>query len=505
MKSIKRTVFIIMSFVMTLILSSIFLNFFYINSLLEDFPFISNLHNFIILSLFIIIFLLSGIIIKIIAKDIPYMKKGFELLSKHDYNTDSLTDMKPLFKEEKEIQNTVSQVFKEHKFLDDVKRITGSGYILDEILESLFFHIRNVMRTDRIGVAFIDSATQKIVAEHGVISYGSILLGPGFEVPIDQTSLSELIKSKKPRIMNDIDFELKQRPNSPSLRLIKEEGINSNMIVPLIIEDGVFGFIFFSSIHKNNYDKSSLNLAVSIAREIAIVIDKSYLTKKMFATVTRSFADLVEKKDTETGDHLDRMTEYSRIITEGLLNHKDPDYKVSRAFVNKIRNNAAVHDIGKIGVPDEILKKPGKLTDEEWKIMKLHPNMGAEVLINLKNDLKIFNRDFYSTAVEIANCHHEKWDGSGYPNGLKGKEIPLSARIIALADVFDALTSKRAYKKDFGFDESLDIIRDGSGSHFDPLLVEVFMKKLPEIKKIYSRGSYTKAPVDEMKLQNSNI
>lgn len=496
MRSIKTTLFIIMTFVIALIFSNILLNFFYIQSLLKNNPFIATLYNVIIFSLFSIIFVLFGIIIKIITKDIPYIQKGFELLSRYDYNVDFLFNINPIFKEEKEISETVNNVFKEYKFLDEVKRITGNGYILDEILDSLFFQIRNVMKTDRIGVAFIDSASNKIVAEHGVMSYGKILLGPGFEVPIDQTSLSGMIKTKKPRIMHDIDLEFEQRPFSPSLSLIKDEGINSNMIVPLLIEDAVFGFIFFSSVHKNNYDESSLRLAVNISREISTIIDKTYLTKKMFATMTRSFADLVEKKDTETGDHLDRMTQYSTIIAEGLLNHPDKDYNISRPFVNKIRNNAAVHDIGKIGIPDEILKKPGKLTAEEWEIMKQHPDIGADVLLNLKNDLKIFNRDFYSTAVEIANCHHEKWNGSGYPNGLKGKEIPLSARIIALADVFDALTSKRAYKVDFDFDESVEIIKSDSGSHFDPVLVDIFLKKLPEIKRVYLKSSHIKDSKD---------
>lgn len=496
MRSIKTILFIITCIIIPLIIASIFLNYFYISSLLRSLPLILTLHNTLIISLFIIVFILLGILLKVINNDIPYMHTGFKLLSKHNYDANSLTNINPFFDEEKEIKETVSSVFKDQQFLDEVKRITGNGYILDEILDSLFLHIKTVMKTDRVGVAFIDSASNKIVAEHGVMSYGKILLGPGFEVPIDQTSLSGMIKTKKPRIMHDIDLEFEQRPFSPSLSLIKDEGINSNMIVPLLIEDAVFGFIFFSSVHKNNYDESSLRLAVNISREISTIIDKTYLTKKMFATMTRSFADLVEKKDTETGDHLDRMTQYSTIIAEGLLNHPDKDYNISRPFVNKIRNNAAVHDIGKIGIPDEILKKPGKLTAEEWEIMKQHPDIGADVLLNLKNDLKIFNRDFYSTAVEIANCHHEKWNGSGYPNGLKGKEIPLSARIIALADVFDALTSKRAYKVDFDFDESVEIIKSDSGSHFDPVLVDIFLKKLPEIKRVYLKSSHIKDSKD---------
>ena len=136
-----------------------------------------------------------------------------------------------------------------------------------------------------------------------------------------------------------------------------------------------------------------------------------------------------------------------------------------------------MHDIGKIGIPDSILLKPGKLDADEWKIMKKHAEYGADILKGSDSRL-------IKLSERIARYHHEKWDGNGYPYGLKGNDIPIEARIVALTDVFDALTSNRPYKKAFSVDEALNIIRKESGTHFDPNIVNVFIEILPEIIKI---------------------
>ena len=136
-----------------------------------------------------------------------------------------------------------------------------------------------------------------------------------------------------------------------------------------------------------------------------------------------------------------------------------------------------MHDIGKIGIPDSILLKPGKLDAEEWKVMHQHPIMGAEIIGKHENEL-------LETARIIALCHHEKWDGSGYPRGLKGEDIPLEGRIVAIADVFDALVSIRPYKAAFPLEEALRLMESQTGSHFDPVLMQAFRKALPEILRI---------------------
>ncbi|MCX7708995.1 MAG: HD domain-containing protein [Clostridia bacterium] len=434
------------------------------------------------------VMLLAVLLNKVINKGMTYMLQGFRMMNQHDYDPSGLPEMKTAFSEEKQVESLVTSVLEEQKFLSEVKAVTSSGYIIDDILEDLFYSIQATLKTDRVGIAFVDYHHHKIIAEHGISNYGSILLGPGFEIGLESTTLSKLIESKTPMVNNDLETELALRPESASLKLLRSEGIQSNMIFPLVMNQSVFAFLFFSSVHKNNYDEKSLQVGQNIALEIAALLDKTYLTKTIFSKITNAFSDLVDKKDNETGDHITRMVQYSVILAKALLTHTNPAYQVNRRFVRNIENNASVHDIGKVGIPDEILKKPGKLTPEEWEIMKTHSTIGGDIFAGLKESLKIFNRDFYRISEDIARHHHERWDGSGYPAGLAGHSIPLSARIVALADVFDALTSKRVYKGAFGFEESVEIINQSAGSHLDPELVRIFNEKLPEFKKVYEQS-----------------
>ncbi len=185
--------------------------------------------------------------------------------------------------------------------------------------------------------------------------------------------------------------------------------------------------------------------------------------------IIRRLGRAAEFKDNETGNHVLRMSHYARLIA---LAHGLGDETADIIF-----NTAPMHDIGKIGIPDSILLKPGKLNSEEWEIMHQHPVMGAEIIGQHENEL-------LQTARVIALSHHEKWDGSGYPGGLKGEEIPLEGRVVAIADVFDALVSVRPYKKAYPVDESLKIMEAAIGSHFDPTLMLAFQKALPEILRI---------------------
>lgn len=176
-----------------------------------------------------------------------------------------------------------------------------------------------------------------------------------------------------------------------------------------------------------------------------------------------------EYKDNETGLHVIRMSHFAREIALVL--------GMSESDAEELFNAAPMHDLGKLGIPDAILQKPGKLTPEEWVIMKQHTQIGAEILAGDKSSL-------LQLASSIALHHHEKWDGSGYPHGLIGESIPVEARIVALADVFDALTSKRPYKEAWTIDDTVTYIRAESGKQFDPIVVAAFEKALPKIIEI---------------------
>ncbi|MFH1153046.1 MAG: HD domain-containing phosphohydrolase [Pseudomonadota bacterium] len=179
-----------------------------------------------------------------------------------------------------------------------------------------------------------------------------------------------------------------------------------------------------------------------------------------------------EYKDEETGMHILRMSSYSELIA-GAMN-------LDKTEVALIRTSSPMHDIGKIGIPDGILLKPGKLTPGEWETMKTHTLIGKKILDNGKSD-------YLLKGSCIAFSHHEKWDGSGYPQGLSGTDIPLAGRICAVADVFDALTSHRPYKKAFPVEHSLDIMTQGRGSHFDPEILDVFLARIDHVLAIRRR------------------
>ena len=191
--------------------------------------------------------------------------------------------------------------------------------------------------------------------------------------------------------------------------------------------------------------------------------------------VVRRLGRAAEYRDNETGLHIVRMSKISRLLGQAM---GMDDYSC-----DLLLNASPMHDIGKIGIPDQILLKPGKFTPDEWEIMKQHAQIGADILQpgDTPNDEE---SDLLTMAREIALTHHEKWDGSGYPNGLKGEAIPLVGRICALADVFDALTSARPYKKAWPVEDALQLIRENRGSHFDPAVVDAFMDNLDAVLTI---------------------
>ena len=195
-------------------------------------------------------------------------------------------------------------------------------------------------------------------------------------------------------------------------------------------------------------------------------------------------ADMVESRDQCTGDHVRKTAAYTGIIMRELRREGVYTDQLTDDFIYDVVNSAPLHDIGKIQVSDTILNKPGKLTDEEFEIMKRHTTAGAEVISHAMNTVSEDDSGYLKEAMNLAHYHHEKWNGLGYPCGLKAEEIPLSARIMAVADVFDALVSKRSYKEGFPFEKAMEIIRSGSGSHFDPNIVAAFEHASDEVRAV---------------------
>ncbi|KAF0102564.1 MAG: response regulator containing a CheY-like receiver domain and an HD-GYP domain [bacterium] len=207
----------------------------------------------------------------------------------------------------------------------------------------------------------------------------------------------------------------------------------------------------------------------------------------------RALAHLAETRDPETGNHILRTQGYVRALAQHLREHPRFRASLGGRQIELISRSAPLHDIGKVGIPDAILLKPGPLTPPEWEIMKTHARLGAEAIEQAERDAER-PVEFLGLAKEIARWHHEKWDGGGYPDGLAGDAIPISARLMAVADVFDALITPRVYKPPMPLEQALGIIAAGRGKHFDPDVADAFVRNFDDFAAIASRHLDPPAP-----------
>ena len=233
---------------------------------------------------------------------------------------------------------------------------------------------------------------------------------------------------------------------------------------------------------ENLYDSFSLTIEETISYLVETQKQAAALNKMQNGLIM-VLADMVESRDQCTGDHVRKTAAYCRIILEQLKKDGEFTAQLTNNYIDDVVNSAPLHDIGKIKVPDAILNKPGKLTDEEFAIMKTHTTAGNEI-IQEAMELVSTDSGYLKEAKNLATYHHEKFNGKGYPVGLSGDDIPLSARVMAVADVFDALVSRRSYKEPFTFDKAMEIIEEGSGNHFDPRIVKAFFEAKDKVREV---------------------
>ncbi|MDD6492238.1 MAG: HD domain-containing protein, partial [Firmicutes bacterium] len=202
--------------------------------------------------------------------------------------------------------------------------------------------------------------------------------------------------------------------------------------------------------------------------------------------MVEGFASLIESRDNNTGGHVKRTQAYVNLMLHRMRHDSRYSSVINKDYLVDVRNAAPLHDIGKIATPDEILQKPGKLTDEEYAVMKQHAACGGDLIQNTFKDLD--DPEFMQIAYEVVRHHHEKYNGKGYPDGLAGEDIPLHARVMAIADVFDAVSQKRCYRDAMPVDECFEIIEKGAGEDFDPALVQIFMDAREEVETLMAKN-----------------
>jgi len=257
----------------------------------------------------------------------------------------------------------------------------------------------------------------------------------------------------------------------------------TTLVMPIHANQVYLGFATFYK--RTAYSDVDIKFVSGLSTKVSFAFYKSLIFKDLLNIVTSGLADLTESRDPETKRHLTRMSMYSQVIAKRLFEKGMHLEVIDVEFIENILLAAPMHDIGKVAVPDHILLKPGKLTEDEFEQMKMHTCEGAKVLKGINERFSRYNIMYFKMAQDIAHFHQEKYNGSGYPEQVAREEIPVAARICTVADVFDALTSKRPYKEAFSLEKSYSIIKESSGSHFDPDMVNAFFESQEEIEKIY--------------------
>jgi len=334
---------------------------------------------------------------------------------------------------------------------------------LDGLLHLLVDVACNVLRADRCTVFLLDKKAGELWSR---VASGA----PAIRVPSHKGIVGETVTHG--RVINIHDAYKDPRFNP---EVDKATGYRTRNLLTAPMQNNKGEIIgAFQVLNKRGgpFKRNDEEILAIFASQAATAVENAQLYGELRAAAKDTIfrlAAAAEYKDMDTRNHLERVSRYCAILAE--------EIGMPSEWSQNLQLAAPMHDIGKLGVPDAILKKPGKLNDEEWAEMRRHPLYGADILKGADNELLRMSQ-------RIALSHHEKWDGTGYPHGLKGDEIPLEARISTLADVFDALTSRRCYKPAYSVEESLRTIREGSGKHFDPALVEGFFRALPRVKQV---------------------
>lgn len=296
-------------------------------------------------------------------------------------------------------------------------------------------------------------------------------------------SLKQLADTGARRVIHDLGIAA-QAGQEHAIRLVNS-GYRSSYTVPIHHRGSLYGFIFFNANEPSFFSPAVVLKIRPYADLIALSVIRELDTLRMMRAAVRVFRQVSTARDEETGSHLARMARYARLIAARLAGRG----RVSDEFVEFLFQFCPLHDVGKVGVPDSILLKPGRLDADEYAIMKTHVARGVEMIGQMKREFQLEGLAHFNMLNAIVAHHHESLDGSGYPQGLTGDDIPIEARIAAVADVFDALTSSRPYKKAWSNEEALAHLQAEAGNKFDPECVAILCEETVAIRDIQTRFS----------------
>ena len=291
-------------------------------------------------------------------------------------------------------------------------------------------------------------------------------------------SLKALLEKGSPRVINNMLTFSEGEPEHT--QRIARHGYKASYTLPMFNEGVFFGFIFFNSSEKDVFTEVSLRQLDIFGHMISLMVINELSSIKTLTAAVKTTSQITHCRDPETGSHLDRMSRYSRLIASSIAEK----YNLDDEYIEHVFMFSPLHDIGKISIPDEVLLKPGLLSEEEIVVMKTHARKGREMIDDLVGNFGLQNIKHIDILRNIAEYHHEAVNGSGYPEGKIQDDIPLEARIVAVADVFDALTSRRPYKQAWKNKQAIEVLKDLAGEKLDADCVNALVDNLAEIEHI---------------------